>query len=71
MELAARIAEIQERCSKLEAPKNVRDRFISELEYFRIQALCDLDRRDKPEVIKQNWHQFLRSSKGAGFIERL
>ena len=63
MELAEKFARVIAYCGQIPLAQFERDRLQLQLEYFRKQALCDLDRRDSPLVIAQNFKVLLQSKK--------
>ena len=63
MELADRFSKMISFCDQIPLAQFERDRIKVQLEYFLKQSLCDLDRRDAPQVIHQNFKVMLQGKK--------
>ena len=63
MELAERFSKMISFCDQIPLAQFERDRIKVQLEYFLKQSLCDLDRRDSPQVIAQNFKVMLQGKK--------
>ena len=66
--LAEKFAAMKAYCDKLTMAPFQRERLKGQLEYFRVQALCDVDRKDHPRVIAQNFKALLQTKKAPGVI---
>lgn len=60
MQLADRFQKMISYCDELVLAPYMRERLKSQLNYFRIQALCDFDRRENEKIIAMNWEVFRR-----------
>ncbi len=54
---------------KSDLPQTFKTRVISALNYFLQQTLCDQDKRQRPEVIKNNWLEFELLLKGTSLLD--
>ncbi|MDG0816451.1 hypothetical protein [Bdellovibrio svalbardensis] len=58
-----------EHAKKTEMPAAFRLEVIRQLEYFKAQSLCDLDRRDPPLTLRENWRIVKGQTRGLKFLE--
>lgn len=63
LELAERFQKIMAYCEQIPMAQFERSRIQIQLEYFLKQSLCDLDRRDAPPIIAQNFKLLLQCKK--------
>lgn len=57
------------RCEKLNVPRTFKDELVHRLNYFKIQSLCDHDRREDDRKIREHWAEFEGSCRGCGLFE--
>jgi hypothetical protein len=62
---------IIESVSKVTMTPAFRSEVVAALDYFKQQALCDLDRRDQPLVIRSRWRELEGKTKGLGLFDEI
>ena len=60
---------MKKRAEGLDVPRTFKTEIAHKLEYFKMQSLCDLDRRDKERVIRERWEEFENQTRGSGLFE--
>lgn len=60
---------IIESVSKVSMTPAFKTEIVAALEYFKQQALCDLDRRDQPLAIRSRWRELEGKTKGLGLFD--
>lgn len=69
MEVYRCFEQLVEHVKKVNMPIAFRMELIRAFEYFQKQSLTDLDRRDPPSVLKQNWMELKRKTTGLNILE--
>lgn len=70
MDVAGQFEKMIAYCDRIVLAPYLRDRLRQQFNYFRLQALCDHDRRDNKRVIAMHWEMIKRTRHGRYIIER-
>jgi hypothetical protein len=70
VDLADRFNKMISYCDELVLAPYMRERLKGQLHYFKIQALCDVDRRENAKVIAMNWEMFRRVHRAQLIIDK-
>lgn len=70
MEIATQFEKMIAYCDRIVLAPYLRDRLRQQFNYFRLQALCDHDRRDNKRVIAMHWEMMKHTRHGRYIIEK-
>ena len=58
-----------EHAKKANLPKGFQADIVLALNYFKVQSLCDIDRRESPAKLRAAWTQLKNQTRGLNFFE--